>query len=82
MAYNYFAYTGVGDPLIATSYTRMFSPNVPSCTDGCFVCAIRIDDNSFITPDNVNEIIFILGNAIGTGTQQSDGDAKVLMKDC
>lgn len=38
MARNWYAYIGMGDPTLASSYS--FSTVVPTCVNGCKICAV------------------------------------------
>lgn len=79
MALHWFVYIGP-NPFTPGSYTRMSVDS--TCTDGCYVCAVFLDDNSLGNPSSLSPILGEIANAIGTQSQRSSGTARVVMTSC
>lgn len=68
MARNWYAYNGIGDPLLASSYN--FSPVLPTCVNGWKVCAIYASGSvTPVAPLSANIRSYVSAGMV-TGLQQ------------
>ena len=83
MALNWFAYLG-GNIFSNGSYYRIFGqlPNI--CSNGCTICAIQLDDDSYGFPSDISSVMDYLGNALVHQVPQPafPADKYVVMKNC
>ena len=67
---NWYAYTGVGDPTLSTSYR--LSSLKPSCVAGEEICAIYLNQTDAI-PSAFDGVTTYIANALATQTPQPTG---------
>ncbi|WP_342328702.1 hypothetical protein [Pedobacter sp. FW305-3-2-15-E-R2A2] len=67
---NWYAYTGVGDPTLSTSY-RLSSVK-PSCNLGVQICTIYLNQTDAI-PSAFDGVTTYIANALATQTSQPTG---------
>lgn len=80
---NWYGYTGIGDPFIASSY-RLITVG-PNCTSGtCKICAIYLNDTSTVPSYIDSNVLLYIGNALASQFSQPPGVAKrfVYLKNC
>jgi hypothetical protein len=71
---NWYAYVGVGDPTLSTSYR--LSNTKPTCTGvGVDICAIYLNDTNTV-PGAFDGISTYIANALITLSSQPPGGAK------
>ena len=67
---NWYAYTGIGDPTVASSY-RLTSIK-PSCLTGEEICAIYLNQSAAI-PSTFDGVTTYIANALATQSPQPSG---------
>lgn len=85
MASSWYTYMGQGgNPLLPSSYRRFTLPLVPTCTNGCTVCAVFLIGETATTPSTsfTPNIINYITNGLALQTAQPDSDPFVRFKNC
>jgi len=79
---NWFAFNGLGDPLLPGSYNKV--EVTPNCVvGGCTVCAIYLDDNNdvpAVIPGSIKR--YIVNAQVALVSQPSNAIRFVYVKDC
>ncbi len=84
MAYHWFGYNRTGDPTLPSSYYRVYA--TPTCTSGCEICAIYLDDDSVGNPGPIPaEVKNYINDSLVTQVPQPSGGSNkrfVYLKSC
>ncbi len=77
---NWFAYIG-GDVMLPGSY--MMISAAPNCATGCFMCALKLDDNSSIPSSIPGSVKSAIAEALANKTSiVVSANLEVRVKDC
>ncbi|RAJ35447.1 hypothetical protein LY11_00690 [Pedobacter cryoconitis] len=73
MARSWYAYNGIGDPIVSASYNLMLDKPNANCVNGCAICAIFATGTG-ITPTVLsNNIRTYINNLLANQVSQPNG---------
>ena len=77
MARSWYAYNGIGDPIVPASYNLMLDKPTFKCIDGCTLCAIYATGTG-VNPTLIsNNLRLYIGSVIANSVSQPSGNFAV-----